>query len=435
MKKKNKRKIIILIILAIIVGVVIIANQKKSKVKPVAVQSAKVKREKIVQTVNASGSLIPQTQVKISANVAARIMNITVELGNTVKQGELLVELDKTQYEAAHERAMSVVQSGKANKRKVSSELKRMRELYKNNLTSKADLEAAIAQTEIAESQVVQAKATLKQAVDDLNKTRIQSPMSGIVTSINKEVGEIALGSVFQEDVILVISDMSRMEVKAEVDETDVVNVSIGDTTLIEIDAIPDTTYKGIVSEIAHSATTKGLGTQEQVTNFEIEVSVIGQDARFRPGMSATVDIITDIRDSAIVVPIQSLTVRQPVQADSADESSATERSQETVNAINSKSKTVDVVFVVNAAKNEQPRTGSQSLFSFKKLFKKKTCPSAEQRVVKVGISSDTQFEIISGLDVDEEIVTGSYKAISKELKHGSLLKITNNNKEKEKEK
>ncbi len=431
MKKKNKRKIIILIILAIVIGVVIIANQNKSKVKPVAVQSARVKREKIVQTVNASGSLIPQTQVKISANVAARIMNITVELGDTVKQGELLVELDKTQYEAAHERAMSVVQSGKANKRKVSSELKRMRELYKNNLTSEADLEAAIAQTEIAESQVVQAKATLKQAVDDLNKTRIQAPMSGIVTSINKEVGEIALGSVFQEDVILVISDMSRMEVKAEVDETDVVNVSIGDTTRIEIDAIPDTTYKGIVSEIAHSATTKGLGTQEQVTNFEIEVSVIGQDARFRPGMSATVDIITDIRDSAIVVPIQSLTVRQPVQADSA----ATEMPQETVNVFNSKSKAVDVVFVVNAAKNKKPRDDSQSLFSFKRLFKKKTYPTAEQRTVEIGISSDTQFEIISGLDVDEEIVTGSYKAISKELKHSSPLKITNNNKEKEKEK
>jgi len=435
MKKKNRRKIIILIILAVVAGIVIIANQNKSKVKPIAVQSAKVKREKIVQTVNASGSLIPKTQVKISANVAARIMNITVELGDTVKQGELLVELDKTQYEAAHERAMSVVQSGKANKRKVSSELKRMRELYKNNLTSEADLEAAIAQTEIAESQVVQAKATLKQAIDDLNKTRIQAPMNGIVTSINKEVGEIALGSVFQEDVILVISDMSRMEVKAEVDETDVVSVSIGDTTLIEIDAIPDTTYKGIVSEIAHSATTKGLGTQEQVTNFEIEVSVIGQDDRFRPGMSATVDIITDIKDSAIVVPIQSLTVRQPVKADSVDESSATEMPQETVNAFNSKSKAVDVVFVVNAAKNEQPRNGSQLLFSFKKLFKKKTYPSAEQRVVKVGISSDTQFEIISGLDVDEEIITGSYKAISKELKHSSPLKITNNNKEKEKEK
>jgi HlyD family secretion protein len=214
-----------------------------------------------------------------------------------------------------------------------------------------------------------------------------------------------------------------------------VINVSIGDTTLIEIDAIPDTTYKGIVSEIAHSATTRGLGTQEQVTNFEIEVSVIGQDARFRPGMSATVDIITDIRDSAIVVPIQSLTVRQPVQADSADKSSATEMPQETVNAFNLKSKALDVVFVVNAAKNEQPRNGSQSLLSFKKLFKKKTYPSAEQRVVKVGISSDTQFEITSGLDVDEEIVTGSYKAISKELKHGSPLKITNNNKEKEKEK
>jgi len=426
MKKKNRRKLIILIILAVIVGVVIVANTKKSKIKPIAVQTAKVKREKIVQTVSASGLLIPKTQVKISANVAARITNITVELGDIVRQSDLLVELDKAQYEAAYERALSVVQSAEANQRKVSSELKRVKELYKNDLTSEADLEAASAQTEIAESQVIQAKATLKQAADDLSKTRILAPMDGVVTSINKEIGEIALGSVFQEDVILIISDMSRMEVKAEVDETDVVSVSLGDTALVEIDAIPDTTYTGIVSEIAHSATTRGLGTQEQVTNFEIEVSVIGQDNRFRPGMSATVDIITETKDSAIVVPIQALTVRQPLPADSVEASVVAQTPQEAVNFVNPKSKTVDVIFIVKDEKEGQPRKG---------LFKKKVYPVAGQRVVKVGISSETQFEIVSGLEEDEEIVIGSYKAISKELKHDSPLKITNGNKEKGEEK
>ncbi|HCK99655.1 MAG TPA: hypothetical protein DHW42_06080 [Candidatus Marinimicrobia bacterium] len=426
MKKKNRRKLIILIILAVIVGVVIVANTKKSKIKPIAVQTARVKREKIVQTVNASGLLTPKTQVKISANVAARITNITVKLGDIVKRGDLLVELDKAQYEAAYERALSVVQSAEANGRKVSSELKRVKELFKNDLTSEADLEAVSAQTEIAESQVIQAKAALKQVADDLSKTRILAPMDGVVTSINKEVGEIALGSVFQEDVILVISDMSRMEVKAEVDETDVVSVSEGDTALVEIDAIPDTTYKGIVSEIAHSATTRGLGTQEQVTNFEIEVSVIGQDTRFRPGMSATVDIITETKDSAIVVPIQALTVRQPLPADSVEASGVVQTPREALNSGNPKSKTVDVIFVVKDEKESQPRKG---------LFKKKVHPVAGQRVVKVGISSETQFEIISGLDEDEEIVIGSYKAISKELKHGSPLKITNNDKAKGKEK
>jgi len=423
MKKKNIRKIIILIIVLIIVGVVIVANKNKTKVKPIEVQTEKVKKERIVQTVNASGSLIPKTQVKISANVAARITNITVHLGNRVKAGELLVELDKAQYEAAYERALSVVQSNKANQKKVSSELKRVRQLYKSDLTSEADLEAGIAQTEIAESQVVQAKAALKQAKDDLDKTRILSPMDGIVTSINKEVGEIALGSVFQEDVILVVSDMSKMEVRAEVDETDVVSVSVGDTALIEVDALPDTTYKGIVSEIAHSASTTGLGTQEQITNFEIEISVLGQDPRFRPGMSATVDIITDVRDSAIVVPIQSLTVRTPEpKTDTAGDSTHIEKKP-----LTAKVSPIDVVFVVCPLNKDQKVK--------KGPFAPKQYQTAEQREIKVGISSDTKFEIISGLEVGEEIITGSYKAISKELKHDSALKFAGDENEKGKKK
>jgi len=427
MKKKNIRKIIILVIVVIVVGVVIAANKNKSKVKPIEVQTEKVQKERIVQTVNASGSLIPKTQVKISANVAARITNITVHLGDQVKTGDLLVELDKAQYEAAYERAQSIVQSNKANQKKVSSELKRVRQLYKSNLTSEADLEAGIAQTEIAESQVVQAEAALRQAKDDLDKTRILSPMSGIVTSIKKEVGEIALGSVFQEDVILVISDMSKMEVRAEVDETDVVSVSMGDTTLIEIDALPDTTYKGIVSEIAHSALTTGQGTQEQVTNFEIKISVFGQDPRFRPGMSATVDIITDVRDSAIVVPIQSLTVRIPEPEDNpAKDSTSTAKKPVAVSDI-AKVSPVDVVFVV--------RPIDENKIVKKGPFAPKQYRTAEQREIKVGISSDTKFEIISGLEVGEEIIIGSYKAISKELKHDSALKLSGNEIEKGKKK
>ncbi|MBN2600536.1 MAG: efflux RND transporter periplasmic adaptor subunit [Candidatus Marinimicrobia bacterium] len=427
MKKKNIRKIIILVIVVIVVGIIIVVNKNKSNVKPIEVQTEKVQRERIVQTVNASGSLIPKTQVKISANVAARIINITVQLGDRVKTGDLLVELDKAQYEAAYERAQSIVQSNKANQKKVSSELKRVRQLYTSNLTSEAELEAGIAQMEIAESQVVQAEAALRQAKDDLDKTRILSPMSGIVTSIKKEVGEIALGSVFQEDVILVISDMSKMEVRAEVDETDVVSVSLGDTTLIEIDALPDTTYRGIVSEIAHSASTTGQGTQEQITNFEIKISVIGQDPRFRPGMSATVDIITDVRDSAIVVPIQSLTVRIPEPAENpAKDSIGTTKKPEAVS--NPKKQTpVDVVFVVHPIdENQVVKKGP---------FAPKQFPTAEQQEIKVGISSDTKFEIISGLEVGEEIIIGSYKAISKDLKHGSALKISGDENEKGKKK
>ncbi|PIS29793.1 MAG: efflux RND transporter periplasmic adaptor subunit [Candidatus Marinimicrobia bacterium CG08_land_8_20_14_0_20_45_22] len=424
MKKKSKKKLIIILIILAVVAVFVVMNFTKDKVKPIVVQTDKVKREKIVQTVNASGSLIPVTQVKISANVSAKIMNLTVKEGDRVKKGELLVELDKEQYEAAYDKAFSYVQSNKASLKKVQSDLKRTQALYQSNLTSESELEAATAQAELAESQVHQSEAALKQALDDLNKTRIASPMNGIVTSLNKEIGEIALGSVFQEDVILIVSDMSKMEVKIEVDETDVVNLSIGDTAKIQIDAIPNTTYKGVVAEIAHSATTKGAGTQEQVTNFEVSISVLGQDTRFRPGMSSTVDVITDTKENALVVPIQSLTARSPddtasvaFESDNKKKPEPTAEEPERIKRANSENnKEEEVVFVViHPDKKDTPK---------KSMIKKRSYPKAEQRSVKIGISSDTKFEILSGLQEGEEIVVGSYKAISKEIKNGSPLKI-----------
>jgi len=418
MKKKNRKKLLIVLIAVVILAVIVIINMNADREKPIAVQTDTVKREKIVQTVNASGSLSPVTQVKISANVSARIFDITVKEGDEVERGDLLVELDPKQYEASYERAVSMVQSSEARLKKVENERKRLGDLYRANLASDAELEAATAEKEIAESQVVQAKATLKQARDELDKTRILAPMSGRVTSVRKEIGEIALGSVFQEDVILVISDMSKMEVTVEVDETDVVSVDIGDTASIEIDALPDTTFSGLVSEIAHSATTRGLGTQEQITNFEVKISVLGQDQRFRPGMSSTVDIITDVRDSAVVVPIQALTVRKPV----AEEDPDSEEELQGYKAISDEEENIDVVFVV--AQNPATEDSKKSIFSQKNYAR------CQQRPVSIGISSSTHFEIVDGLAEGEEIVIGSYKAISKELKHDAAIKITTKSEE-----
>lgn len=413
MEKGTGKKILILVVIIAVVGVVVVMNLSQQKQKPITVQTEKVRRERIVQTVNASGSLVPITEVKISANVSARIMNIAVKEGDIVKKGDLLVELDKAQYEAAYEKALSYVQSNKANLRKVQSDMQRVRALYERNLTSEAELESAEAQLELAESQVIQAEAALKQAKDDLDKTRIVAPMGGIVTSVKKEIGEIALGSVFQEDVILVISDMSQVKVEVEVDETDVINVSLGDEAQIEFDALPGTYFKGKVSDIAHSATTKGLGTSEQVTNFKVEIMLLGHDKRFRPGMSATVDITTDERSDALVIPIAALTARSPDEWQPKD---SMKNEKESVTAKN-KTKMTEVVFVVG-----QPDT---NLTNDKGLVKKSKLPVALARPVKIGISSDTHFEVISGLKEGEEIIVGPYKAISKELKHNVPIKIT----------
>ncbi|MFP4547480.1 MAG: efflux RND transporter periplasmic adaptor subunit [Fidelibacterota bacterium] len=399
MKKKNTTKIIILILALVVIAGLIIFNIKKSSGKTIPVDVEKVEREQIIQKINASGTLAPAIQVKKSAKVSARIINITVKEGDMVEDGNLLVELDSKRYEAAYDQAYSSLQSNIANFKKVKNELKRAKELYENDLISEAELEAIRASAEMAESQVDQAKAYLSQAKDDLDQTKILATMDGKVTRLNKEVGEMAVGSTFQEDVILEISDMSEMEVIVDIDETDIVDVETGDTAEIEIDAIPDTLFKGIVSEIAHSATIKGQGTQEQVTNFEVKITVIGQDRRFRPGMSSTVDIITDTRDNALTIPIQSLTVRDKKDAEKETDNMDAEK--------------VEVVFVV------KDKSGIDNIkdASANNLL-------ALQREVKAGISSDTHFEILKGLEAGEYVVTGSYKAISKDLQDSSMVEI-----------
>ncbi len=407
MKKKNTTKIIILILALVVIAGLIIFNIKKSSGKTIAVDTEKIEREKIVQKINASGTLAPVVQVKKSAKVSARIINLTVKEGDLVEEGDLLVEMDSKRYEAAYDQAYSSLQSSIANYKKVENELKRAEELYKNDLTSEAELEAIRASAEVAESQVEQARAYLSQAKDDLDQTKILATMDGKVTRLNKEIGEMAVGSTFQEDVILEISDMSKMEVIVDIDETDIVDVEIGDTAEIEIDAIPDTLFKGTVSEIAHSATIKGQGTQEQVTSFEVKITVIGQDRRFRPGMSSTVDIITDTRDDALTIPIQSLTVR--------DKKGTAETSEDM------DQEKVEVVFVVkdksgNDNINDAPKDNLLAL----------------QRKVKVGISSDTHFEVLKGLETGEYVVTGSYKAISKDLTDSSMVEIKSQEKGKD---
>lgn len=403
------KKIVIAIIVVVIIGAFIIINLKKGKGGEIPVQVDEVKRGEITQVVSASGKIQPEVEVKISANISAEIINMFVKEGDIVRRGQLLVVLDSTKYKVAVDRALSTKKSREASLQKAASEFNRTKDLYKQNLTSQADLENAEANLKLAESQVEQAKADVNQAIDDLSKTRLYSPLAGTVTLVNKEVGEIALGSMFQADVIMIVSDLSRMEVISEVDENDVVLVSIGDSVNIEVDAIPDTTLLGIVSEIAHTATTRGRGTQEEVTNFEVKIAILDIEAKLRPGMSSTVDIKTETRHAVLSVPIQAVTVRTERELNAADEkddakesgkkATETDDSKTDGNAAD-KDELIEVVFVVKDG-------------------------IATSVPVKTGISSETDIEIISGLDAKQQVVTGSYRALSKTLKNGSRVKIT----------
>ncbi|HOT96093.1 MAG TPA: efflux RND transporter periplasmic adaptor subunit [bacterium] len=403
----NKVKIIIGLAAIAIIAAMVVVNLRKSRGEVIEITSTEVKRGDISRTVSGSGKVQPVTDIKIAARISAEIKKIHVKEGDAVKQGQLLVELDRASYAAYAEQIQSQLSSAKAAVKKADADYARIKGLFDKNLASQAELDAAEATRMSAAASLDQARAALKQANDDLDKTRLLSPIDGTVTKLNKEEGEIAVGSQFQADIIMNLANLKDMEVLADIDENEVVLVHLGDKTTIEVDAIPDTTFQGRVTEIAHVATTTNAGTQEQVTNFEVKIGVTSDVAKLRPGMSATVDILTETRPNVLYVPIQSVTARD-LKADSLKNNTAQKKpekdtaSSETNAAKKSKkeSKTdlTEIVFVV--------QNGTV-----------KAVP------VKTGISDDNNIEIISGLTEGQKVVTGSYKALSKLLKDGSQVK------------
>jgi HlyD family secretion protein len=355
----------------------------------------------VTQKVNGSGQIRPEVEVKVSANVAGKIINLHAEEGDSVKKGQLLVELDQEQYLAALERSESNLLSMRANEKKVKSELLRAGNLRDKGLMSEAEFEAVVAAFEASESNSKQAEAAVKEARDKLSKTLLHSDMDGIVTKLNKEAGEIALGAQFQEDVIMIVADLSRMEAAIEVDENDVVNVTLGDTADVEIDAFVDTTFKGFVTKIANSATIKGLGTQEQVTNFEVTVALVNYNEKFRPGMSTTVDVITESKYDVLKVPIQSVTVREKEKLKKRPdvEDKSTDENDETDNDQDKKKDMIEVVFCVEENK-------------------------AKAKPIKLGISDDTYYEVLSGLVEDETVITGPFRVLSRTLQNEDLVEM-----------
>jgi len=237
----NKVKLILGIVIVVIIAVMVVVNLKKSRGKTVEVNVTKVERGDLTKTVSGSGYIQPELDVQISARISAEIMAIDVEEGDVVEKGQLLVELDSQVYEAMKEKSESTVMSAQATLKRAEADYRRTKGLFEQNLASQAELDAREADKLLADSQLRQAQASLREAQDNLDKTRLMAPINGVVTKLNKEEGEIAVGSQFQADPIMTVSDLSRMEVLAEIDENDVVLISENDTTKIEVDAISDT--------------------------------------------------------------------------------------------------------------------------------------------------------------------------------------------------
>tara|TARA_Y100000591_G_scaffold44488_1_gene33139 strand:+ start:3 stop:1241 length:1239 start_codon:yes stop_codon:yes gene_type:complete len=389
----------------IVICVVIIGSYTKflKEDDNLFVTAAEVIKRDVIHKVNASGIIQPEEEVQITSMVSGWITEITVIEGDTVKPGQHLISIDKKQYQAAYDQALSQVKSSKANLKNVNSQLKRTKQLFEQKLISKQEIEQIEASYELALSQVDQANAALLSREDELSKTKLVAPKYGIVTSLTKEEGEMALGGMFNPGVLMTIADLNHMEVLVDVNENDVVTIDVGDTTEIEIDAFPDTLFYGLVSEIAHTAQNLNMGSQQQVTNFKVKIKVLKPPHKIRPGMSSTVNIISETIKNTLSIPIQSLVSRPKNFEEFSEENE--NKDDDTDDSYSNVKESIDVVFIL-----------------VDKFNGKETAEDEKYAIVKpvdTGLSSENYYAVNTGIDEGDIIVTGRYRVLSKELQHG----------------
>lgn len=410
---KKRTLIILLAAVAIAVGAGGWVAMKGKDDKGQEVEVTPAKRAEIVQKVNGTGKIQPNTEVNISADVSAKITRMTVKEGDKVEAGQLLLELDRERYLAAVQSQEAQVRSAQANAKlardnRAQSErvLNRARELVARKLQSQSDLDAAETAFQVDSSryqsamdQVQQAIGQLKQAQDDLGKTTIYAPISGTVADLRKEAGEIAIGSQFQEDVIMVLAQLGSMEAVVNVDENDINAIKLGQDAEIEVDAVLGEKITGKVSEIASSANVAAQGSTVQKTEFEVKIAITSDTSKLRPGMTASADIVTDTRKNAVSVPIAAVTVRTPDQLKPKDKDGKPVEGAAAPKFTAGKDGYVELVFVVEDGK-------------------------AVARAVKTGIQSEDAIEIVSGVAEGQQVVSGSYRAISRDLNNGDVVTI-----------
>lgn len=403
----------------ILLGVVIVGGGIATYIaskrdKGISVTVEKAQRRTITQIVSAIGKIQPETEVKISSEASGEVVFLGAEDGDTVKNGQPLVrikpdliETQLEQYEAAANSAKVSIDAVKAEVVRTEADLKRISELYKKEFASRDEFDRAQSAFEQAQSryqsslsEYTRALSALKQVKVQATRTSIYAPMNGVVTSRTVEFGEKVLGtSQMQGTEMMRIADLSVMNALVDVDENDIVNVKIGDTARITVDAIPDHTITGIVIAIAHSAKVNKMGTQDEVTNFEVKIRITDPEAKLRPGMSCNVDIETETHRDVLSVPLQAVTVRDSAVNANPDVQQSGVRNTDDEKVKRVAKRPPSVVFLNDKLK-------------------------AKMVKVEIGLSDRGYIEIKSGLDEKSEVVSGSFQAVSRELKDGSLIKI-----------
>jgi HlyD family secretion protein len=384
-----KKKVIIGVSIVVVILIIIILNVKfKGNVVSVKVDS--VRRGEVKSVVSAPGRISPENEVNISSDIMGKLVKLNIEDGDRVKKGQIVAELDRTREEAAVEIARSSLRSAEASFEMKSSSFERRQKLYEKQLISKEEFEAGNTEYKMAKLAVDERRASLKNALDNLEKTIIRSPLDGVVTRLNVEEGEIVVTGTMNNPgtVLMVLSDLAHMEVECDVDESDIVELELNQVAEIEVDAFGDTIFNGHVVEISNAGKTLYSGSQEEVTNFLVKVAFDSTDSRLRPGMSSSVDIVTALEESTLMVPIQCVVER----GEDEDE-------------------------------DEQKETGVFVVEKEKAVFKN----------VETGVSSETDIEIIEGVEEGEMVISGPYSILSK-LNDGDNVKVKETPKEKKKE-
>jgi HlyD family secretion protein len=428
---RSRKKLYIWIALAVIViGATTAMVAARKREKPIPVTTGKAFRTNITQLVTATGKIQPEEEVKIAPEVSGEIIDMPVKEGQTVRKGDLLLRIRPDSYRAqveSQEAALNGARSSSARNRaelsKAESEYRRIQKLYDGGFISESErnsaktaYDGAKAALDSAVFEIQRSEGALRQINEALSKTVIKSPVTGTISSLTSRVGERVVGtSQFAGTEIMRIADLDHMEARVNVNENDVVEVKVGDSARITVDAYPDREIRGIVREIASTALTRNSGTQEEVTNFEVKISIPDRSVRLRPGMSTTADIETATVKNVIAVPIQSVTVRS-TESDLSPEEQERQRVKE---AAQEEDNRADVT-------NEQVEKQKERAQRFKLqrvVFVKKG-DQVHMQKVETGIADNTFIEIRSGLAPGQEIVSGSYTAISRKLKEGAKVAL-----------
>ena len=410
---QTRTKVVIGIIVVVVFGSAVTLSILKGRNRGAEVRMEEVARRDLVATVTASGNIRARSTVELSSDISARVSALLVEEGEDVQAGQVLLRLDPAQYQAGVSRSEAMLSQARASQAQMEANLLRsQRDLDRflalrqrdSLLVSTQQVDDARTGVEVAEAQlrsaefgVSQAQASLDEAQDRLSKTIIRAPMAGKVTRLNVEQGEtVIIGTMNNAgSLILTISDLSVIEAVMQVDETDVPQVSLGDSASVRIDAFPDRVFTGRVTEIGNSAIrppSQQTAGQQAAIDFEVVITLDPTDADLRPDLSATADIVTDVRDDVLTVPIIALTVREP-EADSAAADTASAKASDGPKAV----KDQEGVFLVGDGK-------------------------VTFTPITVGISGQEYFEVVSGLQVNDTVVAGPYQVI-RQLKNGDPVK------------